>query len=192
MDSILVVGLGNPGAEYLGTRHNVGFEVVDELMHRFKVHQRGGKGDYLIATHQIGVKNLILAKPLTYMNNSGTAVAGLLEHYGVSLNELLVVVDDIALPLGTIRIRTKGSDGGHNGLLSIIYQINSDEFARIRCGIRQAVTPPKRETPTFVLSAFDMEERAQAEAMIARAADAVIECATAGPDRAMSRFNTRL
>ncbi len=191
MDPIIVVGLGNPGTEYEGTRHNIGFEVVEELTRRFRSPVRAGRGEYLIATHQFAGRTLILAKPMTYMNNSGSAVAELLEKFGASLQELIIVADDVALPLGAIRVRAKGSDGGHNGLWSIIYQLNSDEFARVRCGVRQESMPPKDRMAEFVLSPFALGEATTVGEMIGRAADAVFEFAASGIHRTMNRFNTR-
>jgi len=191
VEPIIVVGLGNPGTEYDGTRHNVGFKVIDELTRRFEVPVKAGRGEYLFASHRDAGKELILAKPLTYMNNSGTAVAELLERYGASLHQLTVIADDLALPLGTIRVRAKGSDGGHNGLRSVIYQLHSSEFARIRCGIRQGKMPPKDQMTEFVLSSFEREEQAVVDAMTALAADAVVAFATRGIAQAMSTFNRR-
>lgn len=192
MDSIIVVGLGNPGTEYDGTRHNVGFEVVDELTRRLKTPLRSGRGEYLIASRRAEGKCIILAKPMTYMNNSGTAIKELLDGYGVPLDRLIVIVDDVALRLGTIRVRARGSDGGHNGLYSIIYQLNSHEFPRVRCGIRQGVMPPNNRMAEFVLSPFESVERKTVEGMIAKAADAVLEFTETGIARTMNRFNTRL
>lgn len=192
MDPIIIVGLGNPGIEYEGTRHNVGFEVVDELTRRFRARMRAGRGDYLIASHRIAGRDLLLAKPLTYMNNSGAAVADVLERSGATLQELIIVADDLALPLGTIRVRAKGSDGGHNGLASIIYQLNSDEFARVRCGIQQEVMPPKDRIVEFVLSPFEPGEAAVVKQMVGRAADAVMECVAVGVTKAMNKFNTKV
>lgn len=192
MDPIIVVGLGNPGTEYDWTRHNVGFKVIDELARRFKISIRPGRGDYLFAACRISGKEVVLVKPLTYMNNSGIAVSELLEKYSAGLHELMLVADDFALPLGTIRVRTKGSDGGHNGLSSIIYQLNTNEFARIRCGIRREIMPPKERMAEFVLSPFEREERETVDAMIAKAADAVVEFTTTGIAKTMNKFNTRL
>ena len=192
MDLTIVVGLGNPGTEYDGTRHNVGFAVVDELARRFKTVLREGRGEYLIASYRAGGKCFILAKPMTYMNNSGSAVRDLLEVCGASLDQLIVVADDIALPLGTIRARAKGSDGGHNGLYSIIYQLNSNEFSRLRCGIQPNVMPPKEGMADFVLSPFDRGERTEVMGMILRAADAVMEFGISGIARTMNKFNTVL
>ncbi len=187
MDPVIVVGLGNPGSEYEGTRHNIGFEVVDELTRRFKTSLKSGRGEYLFASR----REFVLVKPLTYMNNSGTAVVEALERFESSISSLIIVADDFALPLGTIRIRTKGSDGGHNGLASIIYQLNSNEFARVRCGIQKEVMPPKHRMAEFVLSPFEPEERDKVKEMVVQAADAAVECAVSGIARAMTRFNTK-
>jgi PTH1 family peptidyl-tRNA hydrolase len=192
VDPIIVVGLGNPGTEYEGTRHNIGFRVIDEVARRSETPIKAGRGEYQFASHSFRDKHLLLAKPLTYMNNSGDAVAELLEEYKARLDELIVVVDDLALPLGVIRVRAKGNDGGHNGLSSIIYQLNTNEFARIRCGIRQENMPAKEQMAEFVLSPFGREEREKVEAMITRAGDAVVEFAASGIARTMTKFNTRL
>jgi peptidyl-tRNA hydrolase, PTH1 family len=192
VDPIIVVGLGNPGTEYESTRHNVGFRVIDALARRLKASLRVGKGEYLFASRSVSGREIVLAKPLTFMNNSGSAVDELLEKYGVPLDELVVVVDDIALPLGSIRVRARGSDGGHNGLASIIYQLNTNEFPRIRCGVQQEMMPPKEQMSDFVLSPFETGERETVEAMISKAADAVLEFFVAGIARTMSKFNSRL
>jgi PTH1 family peptidyl-tRNA hydrolase len=189
VDPLIVVGLGNPGSEYEETRHNVGFLVVDELCRRFRKNVRPGKGDYLLASVHTGVKEIVLVKPLTYMNNSGVAVRDVLEQYEVSQERIVVVVDDFALPLGTLRVRARGSDGGHNGLYSIIHHLNSDEFPRIRCGIRQEVMPPTSMRAGFVLSPFLPVEREKVMEMIQRAGDAVMELLNSGLARAMNRFN---
>lgn len=190
METFIVVGLGNPGFEYEETRHNVGFMVVEEVSTRLGCMWKPGKGEYLFAQSSVGGKKLILVKPLTYMNNSGSAVVEVLERFPMPIANVLAVVDDVALDLGRIRIRTKGSDGGHNGLRSIIYFLNSDEFPRIRCGIRGAAMPAKRGMADFVLSPFEHDEKEAVERMIARAADAVEECARSGIARAMNVYNT--
>lgn len=190
MAPILVVGLGNPGSEYEHTRHNVGFRVVDTLCERFRWQLQPGRGDYLEARGNLGGGKLLLIKPMTYMNNSGQAVKELMENSGTHLSEVLVVYDDLALPLGTLRARSKGSDGGHNGVYSIIYHLNSNEFPRIRCGIRTETMPPKEAMAGFVLSPFDKGEMPLAAEMIQRAADAVAEFVTSGIARTMNRFNT--
>ncbi len=187
---ILVVGLGNPGFEYEDTRHNIGFMVVDEVSarHRWMWHREDD--NYLIARSQALHRDVLLVKPLTFMNNSGAATRRALEQYSIPLSHLLVVVDDFWLDLGTIRVRAKGSDGGHNGLRSIIEHLGTEEFARIRCGIRREPMPPKDEMADFVLSPFDPEEKATVESMIDTAADAVEEFVRSGIERTMNIFNT--
>lgn len=123
------------------------------------------------------------------MNNSGSAIGDVLLDYGSSPDRLAVIFDDLALPLGTIRIRPKGSDGGHNGLRSIIYHLSMDAFPRIRCGIKQEVMPPKSRMVDFVLSPFDEGEKEAANEMVDRAADAAIEFATSGIALTMNKFN---
>ncbi len=183
MDTVAIVGLGNPGAQYRETRHNVGFLVVEELCNRFHAALRPGKGDYLIArtfAEGIGVH---LAAPVTFMNNSGAAVLDILERYQIPQRELLVVVDDFALPLGMLRWRMKGSDGGHNGLASIIYALNSHEFSRLRCGIGTDTMPPKADMAAFVLSRFEQTELPAVQDMVKRAADACLEFVRTGHPR---------
>jgi len=189
VDRIILVGLGNPGSEYETTRHNLGFNVIDVLCGRLGKSLRSGKGEYLFASGQVGGKGILLVKPMTYMNNSGDAVEDVLSEYESSPDRLLVVCDDFDLPLGAIRIRPKGSDGGHNGLRSVIYHLMTDAFPRIRCGIRQEVMPSKHKMVDFVLSPFGEEEQETVNRMVERAADAVIEFATQGIAPAMNRFN---
>ena len=189
MGSTLVVGLGNPGPEYAGTRHNVGFMVADELSRRLNLRFTPGKGEFWFAVDGRGDERMLVVKPVTYMNRSGSAVVEALEQFCLSAAEVVVVVDDFALPLGTLRLRPGGSDGGHNGLASIIYSLQTDEFPRIRCGIRKEVMPPKELTADFVLSPFEPDERGAVEAMVGRAADAVQEIQRSGLERAMGIFN---
>ncbi|MGH2568737.1 MAG: aminoacyl-tRNA hydrolase, partial [Bacteroidota bacterium] len=123
MDKLFFIGLGNPGSQYDGTRHNIGFDVVDSLAGALKIRFKPGTGEYLEARGFFGDTEVGLAKPLTYMNNSGSAVMEIQERYHLPLDRLLIICDDFWLPLGTLRLRTKGSDGGHNGLYSIIYHL---------------------------------------------------------------------
>lgn len=184
-----MVGLGNPGTEYESTRHNVGFRVVDELARRLGKRMRSGAGSYLRATAFAADATVVLVKPLTYMNNSGVAVRDLLKEFPTPQKRLLVVCDDFALPLGTLRVRTGGSDGGHNGLASVIALLESKEFPRLRCGIRKEVMPPGDQMAEFVLSPFEPEEKDAVTTMIDRAADAVTEFARSGITRTMNLFN---
>lgn len=190
-DTVIVIGLGNPGFEYEDTRHNIGFMVVEALSIRLDAIWKPGKGNYLIARTTLDGRMVILQKPLTYMNNSGEAVIDILERYPTPLQNVLAIVDDFAIPAGTIRVRAKGSDGGHNGLYSLIYHLNSDEFPRIRCGIKRDVVPLKRAMADFVLSPFEGDEKPAIEKMIVSAADAIEEFVCSGIDLTMTRFNTQ-
>ena len=186
----VIVGLGNPGSEYEGTRHNLGFAVIDALAKKLGVNFRPGRGEFVIGFSNTGDKEIALLKPLTYMNNSGIAVKEIVEWYKTSLNDLLVVTDDFHLPLGTLRMRLKGSDGGHNGLYSVIYQLQSDEFPRMRCGIGSESMPKnKKEIADFVLSPFEKQEREIVQDLIQRAQEAALVTATDGIETAMNRFN---
>ena len=184
----LVVGLGNPGPQYVGTRHNVGFEVVDELARR-----RGGltfescPADALMARERGHAASLILAKPLTFMNLSGGAVGTLSRYYRVERGDILVVVDDANLPLGRLRARPDGSDGGHNGLRSVIEEFGTREVPRLRVGVGRGES--HRELVGHVLSRFDESERGKIEEMIMRAADAVEVFVWDGISAVMNRFN---
>lgn len=183
MDAVAIVGLGNPGSRYRDTRHNVGFLVVDELCRRLRAPLKPGKGEYLITRTNMEGIELHVAAPMTFMNNSGTAVVDILERYRLTPRELLVVVDDFALPLGMVRFRVNGSDGGHNGLASIIYTLNTHEFPRLRCGIGTATMPQKSDMASFVLSPFEPEEVPAVQDMVVRAADACIEFIRTGHAR---------
>lgn len=187
---ILVVGLGNPGFEYEDTRHNIGFMVVEEVSARHRWMWQREDDTYLIARSHTDQPVVLLVKPLTFMNNSGAAVARVMQRYSVPLTNLLVVLDDFWLDLGTLRVRAKGSDGGHNGLRSIIEHLGTEEFARLRCGIRKEPMPPKDEMAEFVLSPFDQGEKQLVEKMIDTAADAVEEFVRSGIERTMNIFNT--
>jgi PTH1 family peptidyl-tRNA hydrolase len=163
----LIIGLGNPGSKYELTRHNIGFIALDLFASFLNIKYSGGKGDWLQAKGRIGEEVVYLVKPTTYMNNSGLAVKEFIERYENELTDLtekpglkdiLIVVDDFQIPLGMIRVRKNGSDGGHNGLSSIIYHLNSDEFPRMRIGIGKEEVPAKEEFIKFVLGNFEKEE----------------------------------
>ena len=187
---VIAVGLGNPGFEYDDTRHNVGFMVLDRLSTRLNSLWKPGRGEYLISRAAISDKELFLIKPLTFMNKSGIAVREALETFSAPISNLVVVLDDFWFDVGTIRVRARGSDGGHNGLASIVYHLNSEEFARVRCGIRSEAMPPKSEMAEFVLSPFDDDEKERVKAMITNAGDAVTEFTLYGIERTMNRFNS--
>ena len=188
---VLIVGLGNPGSEYDGTRHNVGFAVVGELAAGFRTALRAS-GNSRTATLRRQGAEVVLAQPLTYMNNSGEAVQSLLEELGLPPGGMIVCCDDLHLPLGSVRLRKKGSDGGHNGLRSIIREIGTDEFPRLRCGIRGATAPgPGQANAGYVLSPFGDEERADVRTMVAVAQEAILAVLRDGIDRAMNTVNTK-
>ncbi len=188
----LIVGLGNPGAEYVGSRHNVGFEVLSVLAENLGARFTEGRGDYLFAPTRIAESEATLILPTTYMNRSGRAVIHAMEEYRVPPDRLLVIVDDFQLPLGSLRIRSGGSDGGHNGLGSIIYELETDRFPRIRCGIGSPEAVAQQlDVVEFVLGRFTSQELPVVRDLVERAAEAVVSCIEDGLYRAMSRFNVR-
>lgn len=183
----LVVGLGNPGAEYRATRHNVGFEVIDELARRQGLDQWRESFESLTAKVTGGRETVLLAKPLTYMNESGVAVRGLIDFYKIDINKLIVAADDLDLPLGTLRLRNGGGDGGQRGVRSIIQHLGTREFARARCGIGR---PPGQMDPAaYVLRPFMGDDIINAQIMVEHAADAVETWLTDGLELAMTRHN---
>ena len=182
-----VVGLGNPGRKYDRTRHNLGFLVVDKLAADAKVAIKRDLCDALVGEWPTSDGTVLLVKPQTYMNRSGDAVAALLRKFHSAPEELIIVCDDLDLPFGRIRIRPKGGSGGHRGLRSIIEQTGGAPFCRIRIGIGR---PPEGVTPEeYVLHRFDPEEAEQVEAVVSRAAQAVLSLLRDGAERAMDRFN---
>jgi PTH1 family peptidyl-tRNA hydrolase len=181
----LVVGLGNPGPRYRDTRHNVGFWVVDELARRWEVADGWRERDEALVVRKPG--SAILAKPLTFMNLSGFAISRLVGFFQIDLVDMLVIVDEAALPLGRLRARPHGSAGGHNGLKSIIEQLGTDEFARLRIGVGRGDS--RRDLADHVLSKFDPDERETIEAAVLRAADASEMFVSEGIGRVMNTFN---
>ena len=181
----LVVGLGNPGPQYRDTRHNVGFWVVDELARRFNLSDAWRDRDEALFVRQPG--GPILAKPLTFMNLSGFAVSRLRQFFQIEPADVLVIVDEVALPVGRLRARSKGSAGGHNGLKSIIEQLGTNEFPRLRIGVGRG--DARRELADHVLSKFDPTERETILAATLRAADAAEMFVSDGIERVMNTFN---
>ena len=180
------MGLGNPGPRYAGTRHNVGFEVLDELAGRRGLTFLSAPADALVARIRTADDTILLAKPLTFMNESGRAVGELTRYYKIDLADLLVVVDEVQLPLGKLRARARGSAGGHNGLKSIVAHVGQ-EFSRLRLGVGRG--DGRRDLADHVLSRFEDDEAAEAERMIARAADAADTFITAGIAAVMNQYN---
>jgi peptidyl-tRNA hydrolase, PTH1 family len=184
----LIVGLGNPGPEFAKTRHNAGFQMVDKLAHRWNGEWTVEKKfkSRVCRTDRNGAR-VLLCEPQTYMNNSGEAVGPLIAFYGISLDRLLVAVDDADLPFGEIRLRPKGSSGGHHGLESIEKHLGTRDFARLRIGIGR--TSGAREITNYVLGRFSSTEAAMADKVLTAACDQVECWLTAGIQKAMSQFN---
>jgi PTH1 family peptidyl-tRNA hydrolase len=186
----VIVGLGNPGDGYASTRHNVGFQVASRLAKRARLEFGAKAADSRIAEGTLGGLKIAIARPQTFMNDSGRAVGKLLDRYRLEPKDVVVVFDDVDLPLGRIRIRGSGGPGTHNGMRSVATELGED-FPRVRCGV--APVDPKAEVGTdlaeYVLLPFDADERPVAEAMIARAAEAIETLLRDGLDAAMERFN---
>lgn len=181
----VVVGLGNPGRQYAGTRHNVGFEVIDALAEGPSVGPFRSRFQAQVAeAHESGI-SLLLVKPETFMNLSGQSVRQILDFFRVSANDLLVVCDDFALPLGKLRVRAKGTHGGHNGLRNIQEHLGSTEYARLRIG----VGGPKEAAVDHVLGRFRPVERPVIEDAVAKAVQAVLVWGNQGIEACMNRFN---
>jgi PTH1 family peptidyl-tRNA hydrolase len=184
----LIVGLGNPGAKYAGTRHNVGFAAVDEAARRASVVFETAPADALMARVRTPGSggDVLLVKPLTFMNESGQAIGELLRYFKVDVADLLVVVDEVQLPLGKLRARARGSAGGHNGLKSVIQHVG-DEFARLRLGVGRGDS--RRDLADHVLAKFDKDEAEDAARMIERATDASEVFIASGIAAVMNQFN---
>jgi PTH1 family peptidyl-tRNA hydrolase len=186
---LLVVGLGNPGSEYEGTRHNVGAEVVQLLARRHGARLKKGKERALVDEVRVGDARLALAIPLTYMNESGQAVALLARRYGVEPEKLVIVHDELDLPTAVLRVKAGGGLAGHNGLRSIKSHLHTDDFLRVRIGVDK---PRSKEVGAdHVLDRFSKRDRKAIDVTIEDAADAVELILTDGVDAAMNRYNTR-
>lgn len=186
----LAVFLGNPGPKYEWTRHNAGFLTCDALAKKLGVNVNRARFKALTATCDIGGESVMLMKPQTYMNSSGEAAAEAARFYKIPPEHVIVVSDEVSLPVGRLRIRQKGSAGGHNGLKSIIDQLGSDQFPRIRLGVG-APPHPEYDMADWVLSVFRDQDAADIADAAKRAAEAVECYITEGPERAMNRFNTK-
>lgn len=184
----LIVGLGNPGSEYANSRHNAGFMVIEKLLAGFPEGRftESHLAESRVFTGRYRGKPLILQMPLTYMNVSGAAVAPLSRRLGIEPQEIIVISNDLDLAPGRLRLRQGGSDGGHNGLKSIIAELGSSNFKRVRIGIGR---PEKGKTADYVLSGFEGEEEKNFAMAIDRAAEAVLTILGAGMTAAMNKFN---
>ncbi|MBB6284456.1 aminoacyl-tRNA hydrolase [Geobacillus subterraneus] len=183
----LFVGLGNPGKEYEQTRHNIGFFVIDELAKRWNVSLKAAKFRGLFGTTSVFGEKVALCKPLTYMNLSGECVRPLIDFYGIAVEDVVIIYDDLDLPPGKIRLRLKGSSGGHNGVKSLIRHLGTEQFKRIRIGIGR----PTNGQPVadYVLGRFTEEERRAVAEAVARAADACEQTVTTPFIQVMNDFN---
>ncbi|MBI2486019.1 MAG: aminoacyl-tRNA hydrolase [Deltaproteobacteria bacterium] len=186
---ILVVGLGNPGKEYSLSKHNIGFMVVDELANRLgvslnKIGFTSGYGEALVEE-----KKIIFLKPRTYMNRSGKAVSGFVDFFKILPGDLILVYDEMDLPLGNLKIKVGGGSAGHKGIESIITSLGDDSFIRVRVGIGKP--GQKSETVNHVLSKFKKDEKKIVEDALVRAADAVLEIVARGVESAMNKFNRK-
>lgn len=184
----VIVGLGNPGREYRNTRHNIGFEVIDELAGKYGIAVREKKHKAKIGKGIVAGQKAVLVKPQTYMNLSGESVRDVIDFYKADeKSELIVISDDISLNVGQIRIRKKGSAGGHNGLKNIILHLGHDEFRRVKVGV--GAKPEGCDLVDHVLGHFSKNDREILNDSVKRAAEAVEVMITDGPDAAMNRFN---
>ena len=187
----IIAGLGNPTLQYEGTRHNAGFDVIDTLAGKYNISVDGRKNRALIGKGIIEGKKVILAKPQTYMNLSGESLGGLVDYYKVDEeSEFLVVYDDISLDVGQLRIRKKGSAGGHNGMKNIISHLGTEVFPRIKVGVGEK--PKKYDLADYVLSRFSKEERAIMEEGYQKAVEAVEMILRGEMDAAMNKFNRKV
>lgn len=190
----LIIGLGNPGLQYKWTRHNVGFETIDKLAYDFKIDVNKSKFKAIYGEGIIHSEKVLLIKPLTYMNLSGQSVSEFLRFYkDITYNDIIIVCDDINLPLGSLRIRKKGSDGGQNGLKNIIYSLNTDEFPRLRIGIGEK--PQGYNLASYVIGKFSKEEELPIIESITEATKALeifIKDKEKGLENAMNLFNKKV
>lgn len=185
----IIAGLGNPAGEYDKTRHNVGFAVIDVLAEQYGIDISGKKHKALYGKGLIEGRKVILAKPQTFMNLSGESIRAMAEYYKTEPARIIIVYDDISLAPGQLRIRLKGSAGGHNGIKNIIACLGTQEFSRIKVGI--GAKPPRMELAAYVLSRFSANEQKLMDEAFRQAAKAAVMMMTEGPDRAMNVFNKK-
>jgi PTH1 family peptidyl-tRNA hydrolase len=185
----LIIGLGNPGEEYARSRHNVGWMVIDAFARKFRIDVTKHEKDALTGTGRVGGGSVMVAKPQTYMNNSGDAVRLLSGAYAESLGDVLIVYDDIDLPVGRLRIRPNGSSGTHNGMRSIVESLASEQFPRLRFGVRGETYAETNRLRDYVLDDFEEQEVQVVDRAIQRSLDALVLFARGDLRRAMNEFN---
>ena len=187
----IIVGLGNPSAQYAGTRHNAGFDVIDRIAREYNISVETRKSRAYVGTGIIGGRKVLLAKPQTYMNLSGESVRSLVDFYKIDVEtELLVIFDDVSLDVGQLRIRARGTAGGHNGIKSIIAHLGTTEFHRIKIGVGKK--PPQYDLADYVLGHFSKEEGALMEEGYERAVHAIEQLAAGQVERAMNEYNRKV
>ena len=184
---IIIAGLGNPGKEYEGTRHNAGFDTLDALADRHGIDISGFEHHALVGKGNIKGQKVLLVKPQTYMNLSGVAVRALMDYYKEDTDDLIIVYDDVALPPGRLRVRSKGSAGGHNGIKSLINELGTQEFNRVRVGVGEK--PPRWDLADWVLGRYTKEDRDTMDEAFKKAALAVECIIETGIGAAMNKFN---
>lgn len=184
----LIVGLGNPGLRYAPTRHNIGFRAIDLMAQRYEIPMGRQKHEAIMGEGMIGDEQVILAKPLTYMNASGRSVRSILASHGMAPEDLIVIYDDLALDLGRLRVRQQGSAGGHNGVKSLIDCLRSQCFARIRLGV--GPQPPGVDAAEYVLGSFAPAEWSVVRAVMDKSIEVLETCLSDGVDTAMNRYNS--
>lgn len=185
----LIAGLGNPTKEYDKTRHNVGFSVIDILADQYRIDVSEKKHKALCGRGVIEGQKVILVKPQTFMNLSGESLREVSDYYKIEPQDMIVIYDDISLDPGQLRIRLKGSAGGHNGIKNIIAQLGTQEFPRIKVGV--GAKPPRMDLADYVLSRFSPEEQKQMDEAFREAAEAAVSMMTDGAERAMNHYNTK-
>lgn len=183
----VIVGLGNPGSKYAGTRHNIGYEVIDNVAESLSVSLGPGKGPFYIGKARYKGQMVIFVKPTTFMNRSGDAVVQVLNWFKIEPESCLVCFDDLNLPLGTVRLRPQGSAGGHNGMKDIIRKLGTERFPRLRIGIGDDF--PEDRQVDYVLSKFAPKERELMDVTLKRTTQAIFTYLTEGIDEAMNQFN---
>ncbi|MBR5155057.1 MAG: aminoacyl-tRNA hydrolase [Clostridia bacterium] len=184
----IIAGLGNPGRKYVGTRHNMGFEALDAVAAKYNIDIKKAKFNALYGEGVIEGEKVVLVKPQTFMNLSGEAICEFKSWYKVEDSQIIIIYDDVSLPVGKMRIRPKGSAGGHNGMKSIIYQINSDLFPRIKIGVGSPENPDF-DLADYVLARFTKAEVKELIPIAVKVAEAVGEIIKNGIEKAMSNYN---
>ena len=185
----IIAGLGNPGIEYVGTRHNVGFDAIDRIADEYNISMNQEKFKGIYGTGVIGQEKVLLVKPMTYMNNSGECIGEIVRFYKLEPADIIVISDDINLNVGGLRIRDKGSAGGHNGLKSIIYHLHSEEFLRVRVGV--GMKKQGQDLAKHVLSKVSKEDEELMAGAIDNAAHAAVMLVTDTPDKVMNKYNQK-